>query len=89
MSAEPRWLALHCAFEGCSEWPSRSSAQERQCRLKPISKPKGWPDVIAAFLCTFAESWNGKPVTVIVSSYDGDGADALCAIREGEDITIA
>lgn len=29
MSAEPRWLVLHCAFEGCSEWPSRSSAKGR------------------------------------------------------------
>ena len=28
MSAERRWLALHCAFEGCSERPSRSSPQE-------------------------------------------------------------
>jgi len=28
MSAEPRWLAIHCVFEGCSEWPSRSSPQE-------------------------------------------------------------
>src|SRR3712207_1256967 len=28
MSAEVGWLALHCAFEGCSEWPSRSSPQE-------------------------------------------------------------
>jgi ISXO2-like transposase domain len=28
MSAEARWLALHCAFEGCSERPGRSSPQE-------------------------------------------------------------
>ena len=32
MSAEPRRLVLNCAFEGCSAWPSRSTAQGDQLR---------------------------------------------------------
>ena len=60
-----------------------------QFRLKPISKPRGWPDVITVFLRSFAENWNGKLVAVIVSGFDGDGADALCAIREVGGVTIA
>lgn len=82
-------LVLHCAFEGCSDWPSRSSVQEEQFRLRPISKLKGRSDVIAVFLRFFAENWNGKLVAVIVSGFDGDGADALCAIREVGGVTIA
>jgi two-component system chemotaxis response regulator CheB len=58
-------------------------------RLKPISKPRGWPDVITVFLRSLAEHWNGKLIAVIVSGYDGDGADALCAIREVGGVTIA
>src|SRR5580693_3951457 len=26
-------------------------------RLEPISKPRGWPDVITVFLCSLAEHW--------------------------------
>ena len=55
----------------------------RAFRLKPISKLRGWPDVITVFLRSLAQHWNGKLIAVIVSGYDGDGADALCAIREG------
>jgi chemotaxis response regulator CheB len=58
-------------------------------RLKPISKPRGWPDVITVFLRSLARHWNGKLIAVIVSGYDGDGADALCAIREVGGVTIA
>ena len=58
-------------------------------RLKPISKPRGWPDVITVFLRSLARHWNGQLIAVIVSGYDGDGADALCAIREVGGITIA
>lgn len=57
--------------------------------LKPISKPRGWPDVITVFLRSLAEHWNGKLIAVIVSGYDGDGAAALCDIREAGGITIA
>jgi two-component system chemotaxis response regulator CheB len=57
--------------------------------LKPISKPRGWPDVITVFLRSLARHWNGKLVAIIVSGYDGDGADALCAIREVGGVTIA
>ena len=58
-------------------------------RLRPISKPRGWPDVITVFLRSLAQHWNGKLIAVIVSGYDGDGADALCAIREVGGVTIA
>ena len=58
-------------------------------RLKPISKPRGWPDVITVFLRSITENWDGKLIAVIVSGYDGDGADALCGIKEAGGITIA
>ncbi len=58
-------------------------------RLKPISKPWGWPDVITVFLRSLTEHWDGKLIAVIVSGYDGDGADALCGIKEVGGITIA
>jgi chemotaxis response regulator CheB len=58
-------------------------------QLKPISKPRGWPDVITVFLRSLAENWDGKLIAVIVSGYDGDGAAALCGIREVGGITIA
>ena len=58
-------------------------------RLKPISKPRGWPDVITVFLRSLAHHWNGKLIAVIVSGYDGDGAAALRDIKEVGGITIA
>lgn len=58
-------------------------------RLKPISKPWGWPDVITVFLRSITTHWDGKLIAVIVSGYDGDGADALCGIKEVGGITIA
>jgi chemotaxis response regulator CheB len=58
-------------------------------RLKPISKPRGWPDVITVFLRSLTRHWDGKLVAVIVSGYDGDGAAALCGIKEVGGITIA
>ena len=58
-------------------------------RLKPISKPRGWPDVITVFLRSLTDYWDGKLVAVIVSGYDGDGAAALCGIQEVGGITIA
>ena len=57
--------------------------------LKPISKPRGWPDVITVFLRSLAKHWDGKLIAVIVSGYDGDGAVALRAIKEAGGITIA
>jgi chemotaxis response regulator CheB len=57
--------------------------------LEPISKPRGWPDVITVFLRSLTEHWDGKLIAVIVSGYDGDGADALCGIKEIGGITIA
>ena len=58
-------------------------------RLKPISKPRGWPDVITVFMHSLADNWEGKLIAVIVSGYDGDGADALKSIKEAGGITIA
>ena len=58
-------------------------------QLHPISKPRGWPDVITLFLQSLTQHWDGKIIAVIVSGYDGDGAEALCGIREVGGITIA
>ena len=58
-------------------------------QLKPISKPRGWPDVITVFLRSLTEHWDGQLMAVIVSGFDGDGAAALCGIREVGGITIA
>jgi chemotaxis response regulator CheB len=58
-------------------------------RLKPISKPRGWPDAITVFLRSMAQHWQGKLIAVIVSGFDGDGADALCEIRDMGGATIA
>ena len=58
-------------------------------RLKPISKPRGWPDVITVFLRSLTKHWDGILIAVIVSGYDGDGAEALCGIKDVGGITIA
>ena len=58
-------------------------------RLTPVSKPRGWPDVITVFLRSITQHWGGKLIAVIVSGYDGDGAAALCGIKEVGGITIA
>ena len=57
--------------------------------LKPISKPRGWPDVITVFLKSLTEGWDGKLIAVIVSGYDGDGAAALCGLKGAGGITMA
>ena len=57
--------------------------------LAPISKPRGWPDVITVVLRSLTECWDGPLIAVIVSGYDGDGAAALCGIKEVGGITIA
>jgi chemotaxis response regulator CheB len=62
---------------------------EGDFHLAPISKPRGWPDVITVFLRSLTEHWDGKIVAVIVSGYDGDGAAALRGIKEVGGITIA
>lgn len=63
--------------------------KDGQFRLMPVSKLIGWPDVITVFLRSLTEHWDGKLIAVIVSGYDGDGAAALCGIREVGGITIA
>ena len=58
-------------------------------RLKSISKPWGWPNVITVFMRSMSNNWDGKLVAVIVSGYDGDGAAALSDIKDAGGITIA
>jgi chemotaxis response regulator CheB len=36
-----------------------------------------------------SQHWKGKLIGVIVSGYDGDGAAALCGIKEVGGVTIA
>ena len=62
---------------------------EGKFQLKPISKPRGWPDVITVFLKSLQLYWEGPLIAIIVSGYDGDGAAALCGIKEVGGITIA
>jgi two-component system, chemotaxis family, protein-glutamate methylesterase/glutaminase len=71
--------------------PSNRDLQvlDGEFRLKPISKPRGWPDVITQFLRSLAHNWDGKLVAVIVSGLDADGAEALGSIKEAGGITIA
>ncbi len=57
--------------------------------LTPLSKKRGWPDVISVFLRSLKNSWNGKLIAIIVSGCDSDGADALCDIKEVGGVTIA
>src|SRR5664279_867124 len=35
--------------------------------LRPISKPRGWPDVITVFMRSITRHWKGKLIAVIVS----------------------
>jgi two-component system chemotaxis response regulator CheB len=63
--------------------------QGGEFHLAPISKPRGWPDVITVFLQSLTRYWNGQLIAVIVSGYDGDGAAALCGIKDVGGITIA
>ena len=63
--------------------------EDGEFHLKPISKPRGWPDVITVFLKSLTAGWDGKLIAVIVSGYDGDGAAALCGIKDVGGITIA
>jgi two-component system, chemotaxis family, protein-glutamate methylesterase/glutaminase len=63
--------------------------EDGEFRLKPVSKPRGWPDVITVFLRSLTKNWNGKLIAIIVSGYDGDGAAALCGIKEVGGTTIA
>jgi two-component system chemotaxis response regulator CheB len=63
--------------------------RDGEFRLRPISKPRGWPDVITVFLRSLTRHWDGKIIAVIVSGYDGDGAAALCGIKDVGGITIA
>jgi chemotaxis response regulator CheB len=58
-------------------------------QLRPLSKPRGWPDVITVCLMSLTRHWRGQLIAVIVSGYDSDGAAALRDIREVGGITFA
>ncbi|HSO83397.1 chemotaxis protein CheB [Thiocapsa sp.] len=75
----------------CALEPTRLAAYilGHEFRLEPISKPRGWSDVITVFRRSLTEHWNGQLIAVIVSGYDGDGAAALCGIKDVGGITIA
>ena len=45
--------------------------------LKPISKARGWPDVITVFLRSLTQLGRQTPSLSSVSDYDGDGAAAF------------
>ena len=45
--------------------------------------------MITVFFRSLTQHWNGKIIAVIVSGYDGDGAAALCGIKDVGGITIA
>ncbi len=94
----PRSVAHVCILEGLLIQPNRVFVipEQRDLHvldgeflLKPISKPRGWPDVITVFLRSLTQHWGGKLIAVIVSGYDGDGAAALCGIKEVGGVTIA
>ncbi len=57
--------------------------------LAPKSKPTGWPDTITVFLRSLTSQWHGQLIAVILAGYDGDGAAALCGVKEVGGITIA
>ncbi len=63
--------------------------RDGEFRLEPISKPRGWPDVITVFLKSLTANWDGRLIVVIVSGYDGDGAAALRGIKDVGGVTIA
>jgi len=57
--------------------------------LRTTSRPPGWPKTINVFLCSLAEETGKRAVAVILSGLDGDGSDALKAIKAGGGITFA
>src|ERR1022692_2442475 len=58
--------------------PNRDlSVLDGEFRLNPISKPKGWPDVITRFLCSLAQHWDGTLVAVVIFGLVVDGAESV------------
>jgi len=91
-------MPVHLITEGMLVTPNRVfiipekrdlHVRDGAFHLKPISKPRGWPDVITVCLVSLTRHWKGQLIAVIVSGYDGDGAAALCGIRDVGGITIA
>jgi two-component system, chemotaxis family, CheB/CheR fusion protein len=57
--------------------------------LLTTSRPPGWPKTINIFLCSLAEAIGRRAVAVILSGLDGDGSDALKAIKAVGGMTFA
>ena len=57
-------------------------------RVTHISKTYGWPRVITVFLKSMAKTWTGRPIAVILSGLDSDGADALRSIKAAGGVTF-
>jgi two-component system chemotaxis response regulator CheB len=51
-------------------------------RVPPEADIKSLGLVIAVFLRSLTKHWDGKLIAVIVSGNDGDGAAALCFIKD-------
>lgn len=62
---------------------------DTEFHLAPVSKSRGWPDVITIFLRSLARHWDGKLIAVIVSGLDSDGAAAMGDIKDVGGITFA
>lgn len=62
---------------------------EGEFRLRPVSKPTGWTNVVTVFLGSMARNWHGQLIAVILGGLDGDGAAALCDVKRAGGITIA
>lgn len=45
--------------------------------------------MITIFLRSLTQNWDDRLIAVIVSGYDGDGAEAPCGIKDVGGITIA
>ncbi|MBC7770144.1 MAG: chemotaxis protein CheB [Phycisphaerales bacterium] len=64
-------------------------SDDAEFHLAPLSKTRGWPDVITLFLRSLTRRWDGKLIAVIVSGLDGDGAAAMGHIKDVGGITFA
>ena len=57
--------------------------------LTPRAPRNGWPKNISHFLRSLAEDRQKRAIAVILSGFDGDGAEALKEIKAGGGIVIA
>jgi two-component system, chemotaxis family, protein-glutamate methylesterase/glutaminase len=58
-------------------------------RLSPIHKTPGWPKNISVFLRSLAADRQKRPIAVILSGFDSDGAAALKPIKDAGGLVFA